>query len=290
MGGRKFKLSNMIPIAWFYKLKNLNKSMNQNPNHSKPNKHHSSSSSSSSSLIVTNSSHSSGLSLSSSTSSSLSVVPQQTHLSLNRTSQYFKRDLITSLPSKSSDTQSMDSPRKFSRRRRINRRNRVSSPRRKNPVAPTDDDKSLILKDSNFGKLLNVELPPIVTKKVEIKKTQVGISSENVMNWSVRRLSVSSPKMKEQGKKMKKKKDRRSGSRLSGSFAVVKSSVNPKKDFMESMVEMIVENEIEGSKDLEDLLVCYLQLNSDEYHELIIAVFKQIWFSVADNRLKMKKK
>ncbi|KAL6998506.1 hypothetical protein U1Q18_008635 [Sarracenia purpurea var. burkii] len=73
---------------------------------------------------------------------------------------------------------------------------------------------------------------------------------------------------------------------LSDSLAVVKSSADPQRDFRESMVEMILENNIRASKDLEDLLACYLQLNSDEYHELIIKVFKQIWFDLADVRLK----
>ncbi|RDX90699.1 Transcription repressor OFP4, partial [Mucuna pruriens] len=59
---------------------------------------------------------------------------------------------------------------------------------------------------------------------------------------------------------------------LSDSFAVVKSSLNPQRDFRESMVEMIVQNNIRTSKDLEDLLACYLSLNSDEYHDLIIKV------------------
>lgn len=71
---------------------------------------------------------------------------------------------------------------------------------------------------------------------------------------------------------------------LSDSFAIVKSSMNPQRDFRESMVEMIVQNNIRTSKDLEDLLACYLSLNSDEYHELIIKVFKQIWFDLTDNR------
>ncbi|CAN1303335.1 Transcription repressor OFP4 [Linum perenne] len=69
-----------------------------------------------------------------------------------------------------------------------------------------------------------------------------------------------------------------SSSSLAGCMAVVKSSSDPQLDFMESMVEMIVENNISRSKDLEDLLACYLCLNSDEYHDVIIKVFKQIWF------------
>jgi uncharacterized protein (TIGR01568 family) len=71
---------------------------------------------------------------------------------------------------------------------------------------------------------------------------------------------------------------------LSDSFAIVKSSMNPQRDFRESMVEMIVQNNIRTSKDLEDLLACYLSLNSDEYHEVIIKVFKQIWFDLTDNQ------
>lgn len=66
------------------------------------------------------------------------------------------------------------------------------------------------------------------------------------------------------------------------SFAVVKSSSDPARDFRESMVEMIVENNIKASKDLEELLTCYLSLNSDEYHQVIVDVFKQIWFDLSD--------
>ncbi|XWS13064.1 hypothetical protein CRYUN_Cryun36dG0005400 [Craigia yunnanensis] len=71
---------------------------------------------------------------------------------------------------------------------------------------------------------------------------------------------------------------------LSDSFAVVKSSFDPQRDFRDSMVEMIMENNIRASKDLEDLLACYLSLNSDEYHDLIVKVFKQIWFNLNDVR------
>ncbi|KAJ9179646.1 hypothetical protein P3X46_007995 [Hevea brasiliensis] len=69
---------------------------------------------------------------------------------------------------------------------------------------------------------------------------------------------------------------------LSDSLAIVKSSFDPQRDFRDSMVEMIMENNIRASKDLEDLLACYLSLNSDEYHDLIIKVFKQIWFDLTE--------
>ncbi|KFK27365.1 hypothetical protein AALP_AA8G373400 [Arabis alpina] len=62
------------------------------------------------------------------------------------------------------------------------------------------------------------------------------------------------------------------------SFAIVLTSVDPERDFRESMVEMIVENKMKEQKDLEDLLACYLSLNSSEYHDIIIKAFEKTWF------------
>ncbi|ESW14044.1 hypothetical protein PHAVU_008G248300 [Phaseolus vulgaris] len=75
------------------------------------------------------------------------------------------------------------------------------------------------------------------------------------------------------------------GTSFPDGFAVVKSSFDPQSDFRESMVEMIVENNIRASKDLEDLLACYLSLNSSEYHDLIVKAFEQIWFDLAQLRM-----
>ncbi|XP_030547293.1 transcription repressor OFP5-like [Rhodamnia argentea] len=63
-------------------------------------------------------------------------------------------------------------------------------------------------------------------------------------------------------------------------FAVVKCSRDPQRDFRESMMEMIVERRIRRSEDMEELLACYLTLNSEEYHQLIIKVFRQVWFEL----------
>ncbi|ESQ55500.1 hypothetical protein EUTSA_v10027385mg [Eutrema salsugineum] len=60
------------------------------------------------------------------------------------------------------------------------------------------------------------------------------------------------------------------------SFAVVKCSSDPQKDFRDSMIEMIMENGINHPEELKDLLVCYLRLNTDEYHDMIINVFQQV--------------
>ncbi|URD92593.1 DUF623 domain containing protein [Musa troglodytarum] len=72
---------------------------------------------------------------------------------------------------------------------------------------------------------------------------------------------------------------------LSQSLVMIKSSSNPSRDFTESMVEMIVENNIREARDLEELLACYLSLNSKEYHEVIIEVFEHIWFVLTDIRM-----
>ncbi|XP_057797643.1 transcription repressor OFP5-like [Salvia miltiorrhiza] len=67
------------------------------------------------------------------------------------------------------------------------------------------------------------------------------------------------------------------------SFAVVKSSVDPHRDFKESMVEMIREKGIGHPDDLEELLACYLTLNCDEYHDMIVTVFRQVWVDLKPN-------
>ncbi|CAK8575182.1 unnamed protein product [Lathyrus sativus] len=180
---------------------------------------------------------------------------------------------------------------------------------------PRKDDKLEEYNNSNvsFSKL---QLPPIITKP-QIKKEHNPVKEQHhqqqmkSMNMNMNKKknkigSVNSPGMKLRikspkiaTKKLQLYQSRKSVSSttttasggyhrrrsFSGSVAIVKSSFNPGKDFRESMVEMIVENNIRESKDLEDLLACYLSLNSDEYHHLIIKVFKQIWFDLTENRV-----
>ncbi|KAG2395931.1 hypothetical protein LR48_Vigan09g230500 [Vigna angularis] len=72
------------------------------------------------------------------------------------------------------------------------------------------------------------------------------------------------------------------------SFAVIKSSIDPMQDFRDSMIEMIIENRIIQPEEMEDLLVCYLTLNADEYHDLIIKVFRKVWFDMSQGILGIK--
>lgn len=61
------------------------------------------------------------------------------------------------------------------------------------------------------------------------------------------------------------------------SVAVVKKSEDPYSDFRRSMMEMIVEKKMFEQKDLEQLLCCFLSLNSTKYHPVIFQAFSDIW-------------
>ncbi|XVF49193.1 hypothetical protein PTKIN_Ptkin03bG0248900 [Pterospermum kingtungense] len=71
--------------------------------------------------------------------------------------------------------------------------------------------------------------------------------------------------------------------KVKDSFAVVKSSCDPYNDFRTSMVEMIVERQIFAAKDLEQLLQCFLSLNSHHHHRIIVKVFTEIWDTLFSN-------
>lgn len=85
--------------------------------------------------------------------------------------------------------------------------------------------------------------------------------------------------IKKAEKKRRKRREKQRG-RAFESFAVVKSSFNPHQDFRESMIEMICTNRIEGEEEMENLLACYLSLNSNEHHDIIVKVFRQVWFDL----------
>ncbi|KAK7409973.1 hypothetical protein VNO78_00422 [Psophocarpus tetragonolobus] len=61
------------------------------------------------------------------------------------------------------------------------------------------------------------------------------------------------------------------------SFAVVKKSKDPYQDFKKSMMEMITEMDMSEAEDLEQLLQCFLALNSRSYHAVIVRAFMEIW-------------
>lgn len=151
---------------------------------------------------------------------------------------------------------------------------------------------------SNWKKLKEVKMEEIKSKSEEHRKS-LHISRElqrrrTKVNNKVRvysprtasRVEICKVKaledMKKAKLKMKKEVKERTVQLRTGldSFAVVKCSYDPQQDFRDSMVEMIMEKGINQPEELEELLTCYLTLNSDEYHDLIIKVFRQVWFDL----------
>ncbi|OIW05162.1 hypothetical protein TanjilG_19793 [Lupinus angustifolius] len=58
--------------------------------------------------------------------------------------------------------------------------------------------------------------------------------------------------------------------------AVEKDSDDPYLDFRQSMMQMILENEIYSKDDLRELLNCFLHLNSPYHHGAIVRAFTDI--------------
>ncbi|XP_055833582.1 transcription repressor OFP7-like [Solanum dulcamara] len=65
--------------------------------------------------------------------------------------------------------------------------------------------------------------------------------------------------------------------KVNESFAIVKKSADPYDDFKKSMKEMIMEKEMFEAEDLEQLLLCFLSLNSRHHHAIIVEAFTEIW-------------
>ncbi|KAL6212922.1 hypothetical protein ACLB2K_018137 [Fragaria x ananassa] len=72
------------------------------------------------------------------------------------------------------------------------------------------------------------------------------------------------------------------------SMAVVKKSEDPYEDFKKSMMEMIMEKQIFEARELEELLHCFLTLNSRHYQGVIVEAFSEIWKLVFTHTLNVK--
>ena len=251
MGNYRFKLSELVPNAWFYKLRDMGESRKKQQN------------------------------------STVSLSPIKKHqpvptptpttarsprLPLRRSSSYYARPrtsvrnratTVSSAPPKQV-TESF-SPPEF-------RSDQLLIPEESSSHSPCSSCVSS--KAATLTPPPKLDLHPIITKPTTtVRKTAVSTSPAGV------RLRLRSPRIST------RKTASSGGARITGtsatassrrSRAVVKASVDPRRDFKESMEEMIAENKIRESKDLEELLACYLCLNSDEYHHIIINVFKQI--------------
>ncbi|KAF7811213.1 putative transcription repressor OFP9 [Senna tora] len=72
------------------------------------------------------------------------------------------------------------------------------------------------------------------------------------------------------------RRDNEEGTKFVVMVAMEKCSYDPREDFRESMVEMIMANRLQEPKDLRSLLNYYVSMNSQEYHSLILEVFHEV--------------
>ncbi|XP_047318223.1 transcription repressor OFP1-like [Impatiens glandulifera] len=252
MGNYKFRLSDMMPNVWFYKLRDMSKAKKSTHHHLVRKK--------------------------------LPYYTQRPSLSQPPPRpNYFYTDKFCTTNSSSSS-----------------KRKSIYQPSPKHVPAAT-----LVTSSSSTTDIIidlgMLDLPPILTKPVNPETDHVKTRDEHQQtkkratrgiklrtnNNSPRiarmntnhhgRKSVSSSSPSSHKKKKK--------SLSESSFAIVKSSFDPQRDFKDSMVEMIIENNVRESKDLVELLALYLSLNADGYHQLIVKAFEQIWFDMANLRL-----
>ncbi|XP_042047933.1 transcription repressor OFP1-like isoform X1 [Salvia splendens] len=231
MGNYKFRFSDMIPNAWFHKLKNMNNTTKT-------------------------------LNLSKHKHSSLHS-PEFTH-SNQRKSYYFTRDLALVQPSRPTQPRQFSTsvPTADNSSECTNSRSSLSEP----DSIPDRGTAGAAANDTGKSNVQCCRLRPIVTRK-----TAPSASPVRRLPSGIKLRVNSSPRLAVHGRRR--------------SMAVVKASKDPRRDFRESMVEMISQYNIRESNDLEELLACYLLLNSDDHHHLIINAFKQIWFDFIHLRL-----
>ncbi|GLT75202.1 hypothetical protein SLA2020_469430 [Shorea laevis] len=77
-------------------------------------------------------------------------------------------------------------------------------------------------------------------------------------------------------KERRRQRSRSEGTKFVVMVAMEKCSYDPREDFRESMVEMIMANRIQEPKDLRSLLNYYVSMNSEEYHGMILEVFHEV--------------
>lgn len=266
MGGNsyRFKLSELLPNAWFYKLKDMAKSKKKKLQ-SQPN---STSSSKKKRHAVPTPTSTTARSPSPRPPrrSSHSSKPPPSHTPRKSSGNRLRhRATVDSKSSTTSGDTTATETGSFSPEFRSDQ---VLLPDESLTGSWHSPCSSKLSKPAAFTPPPELDLRPIITKPVATgRKTAVSSPAGVRLRMRSPRISVSSSA-------------RRSGSSARRSRAVVKASVDPKRDFKESMEEMIAENKIRATKDLEELLACYLCLNSDEYHAIIINVFKQIWLDL----------
>ncbi|KAF3321842.1 transcription repressor OFP1-like protein [Carex littledalei] len=316
MGKYKFRFSDMVPNAWFYKLRDMgshNRRRNQN--------YWGTSTSQLAKKSFTSQSSSPKISLVANRASYYySTAVLEARLSLNSPVHLTRRQDVD-LP--------VDPPRKSKRRHRkvlfkchspklvsmsTSIRCNCSDGRDKHEIHATknyetrifDSEKPTGFTDFNFdtdnknsiskklektknsSNMIELTLSPIRTRSDQaFKVSDNSFYTENKRpDMKTKRASLAVYRIRKRVvTKKKATKEKKLNRDMKESLAVMKYSSNPQRDFMESMIEMIIANNMRSSNDLEDLLASYLSLNSVDYHSVIVKVFKQVWIDLSRLRI-----
>lgn len=285
MGTHKFRFSDIMPHSWIYKLKGMSRSSRKH--HPSSPKHLSSADASSSRKLRDPhrrlSSTANHPQVSNSPPKSYSFKRKIKRKTIYKPSSRLKLSTSSSLNHRSKSSSSANS---ISDSVVGSSLDRVSSPSDQKFYHDPELHSIDIKDDRSVRKLDDVSEDPSFSPnlsplQVETAKeppfkmiTQQDLKKPNARSTGIK-IRSNSPKIAR-----KKTKGNTPVSKKKGtvkSFAIVLSSVDPEKDFRESMVEMIMENKMREQKDLEDLLACYLSLNSSEYHDVIIKAFEKTW-------------
>ncbi|CAL9098241.1 unnamed protein product [Musa textilis] len=243
MGNHRFRLSDMMPSSWFYKLKDVGRSTRRQSIHNTMKRSHPHTSS---------------------PPRELAQLPRRSsyYVSTRERTERFPRSPVNH---KASDTHF---PAVSPRKTRANTQRKATeseSPSYRDDVDrchenSSTDDNTMGTMSGDFEVLSELKLPPILTKPIKDVHDDDAPDKTCVLREHKKRI----------GRRPESKA-------LLGSLVVVKSSSDPQRDFRESMVEMIIGNNIRSPKEMEELLACYLSLNSWKYHSLILKEFQQIW-------------
>ena len=133
-----------------------------------------------------------------------------------------------------------------------------------------------IARQSEYHEAFN---KPIGNKKVSNLKKIKKLGHQISLNKWKRSKTVTSPEIPSpvRSSVLKRVISRKVDGRVKESVAVVKKSQNPHRDFKKSMLEMILEKQIFEAEDLQELLQCFLSLNSRQYHGVIVQAFSEVW-------------
>ncbi|KAK1288054.1 hypothetical protein QJS10_CPB19g00496 [Acorus calamus] len=153
-------------------------------------------------------------------------------------------------------------------------------------AAATDDDAPRRKIDSDDGVDVGLDLfPPFKRRVRKIKRPKsksrsrrrmsTSSSADDRNKWFVS--SEGDDEREEEEEEEEETETLISRDALLSGLAVVKRSEDPRGDFRRSMVEMIVEKEMFEERELEELLQCFLSLNSRCHHPAIIHAFSDIW-------------